>query len=53
MAEIIGEPQQAVEVSGAYGCSSCGHRIELQQGDAFPENHHADHPWTLMVKADS
>ena len=53
MAEVIGEAQQQVEVAGTYACSLCGHRIELQQDDVFPADHHSEHPWTLMVRADS
>jgi uncharacterized protein YlaI len=51
MAEIFGHQGQPVVESGTYACSECGHRIELREGEHFPEDHHPAHPWMLMVRA--
>lgn len=47
MAEIFGSEGQAVEVSGFYECSDCGHREEFKRGSTFPKDHHPEKPWTL------
>jgi hypothetical protein len=53
MAEVIGVPGTPVEVSGTYACSECGHRVELPAGEVFPEAHHPEKPWTLMVAGEA
>jgi hypothetical protein len=47
MAEIYGKGGDTVTVSGYYECSDCGHREHFKRGTPFPENHHADKPWSL------
>jgi len=49
MAEIFGTQGEPVEVSGEYECSDCGHRIALQKGMTFPQDHHPEKPWTLYL----
>jgi hypothetical protein len=51
MAEVFGAEGQSVEVSGDYACSMCGHRRHFERGAVFPADHHANHPWILMVAA--
>jgi hypothetical protein len=50
MAEVFGAAGQAVEVSGDYACSQCGHRAHFSSGEHFPTDHHDGHPWMLMVR---
>lgn len=53
MAEVFGHEGERVPESGQYECSECGHRIHLNAGDAFPKDHHPEHPWTLYVRDES
>jgi hypothetical protein len=50
MAEVFGEAGQPVPESGTYACTNCGHREHFNRGDVMPPDHHAGHPWTLMVR---
>jgi hypothetical protein len=52
MAEVFGTKGQSVQIAGEYGCSQCGHRTHLTAEQTFPDDHHPDHPWTLMVVDD-
>ena len=47
MAEIYGNGGEQVPASGYYECSECGHREKFEKGGTFPQDHHAEKPWTL------
>jgi hypothetical protein len=50
MAEVFARAGDPVPESGTYACSDCGHRTHLTKGETMPPDHHADHPWTLMIR---
>ncbi|MBC5829925.1 MAG: hypothetical protein GIW98_07005 [Candidatus Eremiobacteraeota bacterium] len=52
MAEVFGKGGDPVVESGTYACSDCGHREDFEKGDTFPDDHHREHPWMLMVRAE-